>query len=52
MARCSMVAGDPSAADVERDVSEFAPKFYTAEGNWELVGTILPVRPGQLPTIG
>ena len=36
--RFSTVAGERGAADAERDVRGFALKFYTAEGNWDLVG--------------
>jgi len=34
----STVAGETSAADAERDVCGFAFKFYTEDGNWDLVG--------------
>lgn len=40
--RFSTVAGEAGAADAERDVRGFAIKFYTKEGNWDLVGTTLP----------
>ena len=36
--RFSTVAGERGAADAERDVRGFALKFYTEEGNWDLVG--------------
>jgi catalase len=36
--RFSTVAGERGAADTERDVRGFAIKFYTDEGNWDLVG--------------
>ena len=36
--RFSTVAGEAGAADAERDVRGFAIKFYTKEGNWDLVG--------------
>src|SRR5688572_33449859 len=36
--RFSTVAGEKGAADAERDVRGFALKFYTEEGNWDLVG--------------
>jgi catalase len=36
--RFSTVAGERGAADAERDVRGFAVKFYTEEGNWDLVG--------------
>jgi catalase len=39
--RFSTVAGERGAADAERDVRGFAMKFYTEEGNWDLVATIL-----------
>lgn len=38
IARFSTVAGEMGAADAERDVRGFALKFYTEEGNWDLVG--------------
>lgn len=41
--RFSTVAGERGAADVERDVRGFAVKFYTEEGNWDLVGNNTPV---------
>ncbi|MCK0195437.1 catalase [Ancylobacter sp. 6x-1] len=41
--RCSTVAGELGAADAERDVRGFALKFYTEEGNWDLVGNNTPV---------
>src|SRR6266436_2163959 len=41
--RFSAVAGELSAADAERDVRGFAIKFYTEEGNWDLVGNNTPV---------
>src|SRR5699024_591502 len=37
-ARFSTVAGERGAADHERDIRGFALKFYTEEGNWDLVG--------------
>ncbi|MFZ3230209.1 MAG: catalase [Pseudobdellovibrio sp.] len=42
-ARFSNVAGESGAADAERDVRGFALKFYTDEGNWDLVGNNTPV---------
>ena len=42
-ARFSTVAGERGAADAERDVRGFALKFYTPEGNWDLVGNNTPV---------
>jgi catalase len=41
--RFSTVAGEMGAADAERDVRGFAIKFYTEEGNWDLVGNNTPV---------
>ena len=41
--RFSTVAGERGAADAERDVRGFALKFYTSEGNWDLVGNNTPV---------
>ncbi|HJE02510.1 Vegetative catalase [Aliarcobacter thereius] len=41
--RISTVAGEKGAADAERDVRGFALKFYTKEGNWDLVGNNTPV---------
>jgi catalase len=41
--RMSTVAGEMGAADAERDVRGFAIKFYTEEGNWDLVGNNTPV---------
>lgn len=41
--RFSTVAGERGAADTERDVRGFALKFYTDEGNWDLVGNNTPV---------
>ncbi len=41
--RVSTVAGELGAADAERDVRGFALKFYTDEGNWDLVGNNTPV---------
>jgi catalase len=43
MLRFSTVAGELGAADAERDVRGFAIKFYTEEGNWDLVGNNTPV---------
>lgn len=42
-ARFSTVAGERGAADAERDIRGFAVKFYTDEGNWDLVGNNTPV---------
>jgi catalase len=41
--RFSTVAGERGAADAERDIRGFAMKFYTGEGNWDLVGNNTPV---------
>ena len=41
--RFSTVAGNKGSADVARDVRGFATKFYTKEGNWDLVGNNIPV---------
>jgi catalase len=43
LARFSTVAGERGAADAERDVRGFALKFYTEEGNWDMVGNNTPV---------
>ncbi|WP_444887635.1 catalase [Microbulbifer sp. JMSA008] len=43
IARFSTVAGELGAADAERDVRGFALKFYTEDGNWDLVGNNTPV---------
>ena len=42
-ARFSTVARERGAADAERDIRGFALKFYTEEGNWDLVGNNTPV---------
>jgi catalase len=41
--RFSTVAGEAGAADHERDVRGFSCKFYTPEGNWDMVGNNTPV---------
>ena len=41
--RFSTVAGGPGSVDTPRDVRGFAVKFYTREGNWDLVGNNIPV---------
>src|SRR5882757_9430649 len=41
--RFSTVAGERGAADAERDIRGFAMKFYTEEGNWDIVGNNTPV---------
>lgn len=43
LARFSTVAGERGAADAERDIRGFALKFYTEEGNWDVVGNNTPV---------
>jgi len=42
-ARFSTVAGERGAADAERDIRGIALKFYTEEGNWDIVGNNTPV---------
>ncbi len=41
--RFSTVAGNKGSADLARDVRGFAVKFYTKQGNWDLVGNNIPV---------
>jgi catalase len=41
--RFSTVAGERGSADAVRDVRGFAVKFYTDEGNWDLVGNNIPI---------
>jgi catalase len=41
--RFSTVAGERGAADAERDVRGFSIKFYTEDGNWDIVGNNTPV---------
>jgi catalase len=41
--RFSTVAGERGAADAERDIRGFSMKFYTEQGNWDLVGNNTPV---------
>lgn len=43
LSRWSTVAGESGAADTERDVRGFSLKFYTEEGNWDMVGNNTPV---------
>ena len=50
--RFSTVAGERGAADAERDIRGFALKFYTEEGNWDLVGNNTPVFFFRDPRIG
>ncbi|MGH8118813.1 MAG: catalase [Rhodanobacteraceae bacterium] len=42
-ARFSTVSGGAGSIDTPRDVRGFAVKFYTKEGNWDLVGINVPV---------
>lgn len=42
-ARFTTVAGERGAADAERDIRGFALKFYTEQGNWDVVGNNTPV---------
>ncbi len=41
--RFSTVIGNKGSVDLARDVRGFAAKFYTKEGNWDLVGNNIPV---------
>lgn len=41
--RFSTVGGEKGSADTERDPRGFAVKFYTEEGNWDIVGNNTPV---------
>lgn len=41
--RFSTVAGNKGSFDLARDVRGFAAKFYTKEGNWDIVGNNIPV---------
>jgi catalase len=54
-ARFTTVAGERGAADAERDIRGFALKFYTDEGNWDMVGNNTPVffirDPRQFPDL-
>ncbi|MBN2450930.1 MAG: catalase [Lentisphaeria bacterium] len=43
LGRFSTVAGEKGSADTVRDVRGFALKFYTEEGNWDMVGNNTPV---------
>jgi catalase len=43
LSRWSTVAGELGAADAERDVRGFSVKFYTEEGNWDVVGNNTPI---------
>ena len=42
-ARLSTVAGEKGSADIARDPRGFALKFYTEEGNWDMVGNNTPI---------
>jgi catalase len=41
--RFSTVGGEKGSADTERDPRGFALRFYTEEGNWDLVGNNTPM---------
>lgn len=41
--RFSTVQGSKGSADTVRDVRGFAVKFYTEEGNWDIVGNNIPI---------
>ncbi len=41
--RFSTVGGEKGSADTERDPRGFALKFYTEEGNWDMVGNNTPI---------
>ncbi len=43
LARFSTVGGEKGSADSERDPRGFALKFYTEDGNWDLVGNNTPI---------
>ena len=43
LSRWSTVAGESGAADTERDVRGFSLKFYTEDGNWDMVGNNTPI---------
>jgi catalase len=43
LARFSTVGGERGSADTERDPRGFSVKFYTEEGNWDMVGNNTPV---------
>ena len=43
--RFSLVTHGRDSPEGLRDVRGFATKFYTSEGNWDLVGNNIPVRP-------
>ena len=41
--RCSTVGGEKGSADAARDPRGFSVKFYTEEGNWDMVGNHTPI---------
>ncbi len=43
LARFSTVGGEKGSADTERDPRSFALKFYTEQGNWDMVGNNTPI---------
>ncbi|GGB02967.1 catalase [Allosediminivita pacifica] len=43
LSRWSTVAGEQGAADAERDVRGFSLKFFTEQGNWDMVGNNTPI---------
>ena len=43
LARFSTVGGEKGSADTERDPRGFALKFYTEQGNWDMVGNNTPI---------
>jgi catalase len=47
--RFSTVAGERGSTDLARDVRGFAVKFYTSEGNFDLVGNNIPVFLFRMP---
>ena len=49
--RFSLVTHGRDSPEGLRDVRGFATKFYTSEGNWDLVGNNIPVRPFTARTI-
>ena len=48
--RFSLVTHGRDSPEGLRDVRGFATKFYTSEGNWDLVGNNIPVRPFYCPS--
>jgi len=55
IARFSTVAGESGSPDTWRDPRGFALKFYTPEGNYDMVGQqhagVLPARPDEVPAL-